>query len=79
MVLAKITAPASRRRAAGGASTGLGATSRRAAVPSGIGTPRVAMFSFTVAGTPSRASAAPRIQRASDSRAAARAASGAKA
>jgi hypothetical protein len=46
-----------------------------AAVPSGTGTPRVAMLSLTVAGTPSSGRASPRRQRVSLSRAAASAAS----
>ncbi len=50
---------------------------RMAAVPTGVGSPRVAMLSLTVAGTPSsRPAGSPRSQRASLSRARARAASG---
>src|SRR6267378_5012915 len=52
VVLEKITAPASRNRAAGGAST-LAGTSLVVAAPSGTGTPLVAMFSLIVVGTPS--------------------------
>src|SRR5256885_8033496 len=52
LVLAKRMAPASRSRAAGGASSGA-ATWGVAAVPTGVGSPRVAMLSLTVAGTPS--------------------------
>src|SRR3954452_25288754 len=52
VVLEKITAPASRSRAAGGASAGDG-TSLVVAAPSGTGTPLVAMFSLMVTGTPS--------------------------
>ena len=47
VVLAKTIAPASRKRAAGGASPGGGVRSL-AAVPSGIGSPRVAILSLTV-------------------------------
>ncbi len=70
-----MTKPASRSRAATGASSGIGDRSR-AAVPIGIGVPRVAMFSLIVPGTPSSGSACPFIQRASEAFAAARAASG---
>src|ERR1700730_8592373 len=52
VVLEKITAPASRRRAAGGASIAAG-TSLVVTAPRGTGTPLVAIFSLTVAGTPS--------------------------
>src|SRR3982075_3721967 len=52
VVLEKITAPASRNRAAGGASAAAG-TSLVVAAPSGTGTPLVAMFSLIVVGTPS--------------------------
>src|SRR3954469_4311827 len=52
VVLEKITAPASRKRAAGGASAAAG-TSLVVAAPSGTGTPLVAMFSLMVTGTPS--------------------------
>src|SRR3984893_18029919 len=52
VVLEKITAPASRRRAAGGASIAAG-TSLVVTAPRGTGTPVVAIFSLTVAGTPS--------------------------
>jgi hypothetical protein len=77
--LPSITAPASRSRAVGGASSGAG-TSSVAAVPSGIGTPRVAMFSLIVTGTPSIAlSGVPACQRASDRAAIASAPSGSKA
>jgi len=73
--LASSTQPASRRRAAGGASSVAG-TSTLAAVPSGSGTPRVAMFSLMVQGTPSSGdSGAPARQRCSDCRAWASAAS----
>ena len=78
VVLASSTAPASRRRAAGGASAAAG-TRSVAAQPSGTGVPRVAMFSFTVQGTPSSAPAVPERQRASDARACASTASGSKA
>ena len=56
VVLPSTTAPASRMRAAGGASALAGVRSV-AAVPSGTGTPRVAMFSLMVAGTPSSVAA----------------------
>src|SRR5436305_7567218 len=70
-VFEKITAPASRRRATGGASSGA-SLSVVASVPSGTGTPFEAMFSLTVTGTPSIGlSARPSRQRASDARAAA--------
>ncbi len=52
VVLEKITAPASRNRAAGGASAGAG-VSLLVAAPSGTGTPLVAMLSLIVTGTPS--------------------------
>src|SRR3954447_23756420 len=52
LVLATTTAPASRSRATTGASAVAG-TSSAAAVPSGVGTPALAMFSLTVTGTPS--------------------------
>ncbi len=66
VVLARITAPASRTRAAAGASAAAG-TSSVAAVPSGTGTPLVAMFSLMVMGTPSSAPCgAPCCQRFSD-------------
>ena len=59
-----------------GASAGAGASST-AAVPSGTGSPSVAMFSLMVLGTPSsNPCGAPRSQRASDARAWASAASG---
>ena len=54
VVLARMIAPASRTRAAAGASAAAG-TSSVAAVPSGTGTPLVAMFSLMVMGTPSSA------------------------
>jgi len=77
--LEKITAPASRRRAAGGESTGAG-TSLTLAAPSGTGTPLVAMLSLIVTGTPSSAPAgASFCQRAVDAFAASRAPSGSKA
>jgi hypothetical protein len=76
VVLQTTTAPASRSRAAGGASAAAGSSSA-AAVPSGVGSPWVAMLSLTVAGTPSSGpQGAPRSQRASLARAWARAASG---
>ena len=76
VVLARSTAPASRRRAAGGPSSAAG-RSVVAAVPSGSGKPRVAMFSLMVTGTPSSGpSGAPSRQRASEAAAWASAASG---
>src|ERR1700710_2534193 len=79
VVLEKITAPASRKRAAGGASTGEG-TSLVVAAPSGTGTPQVAMFSLMVAGTPSSTPAgSPLCQRSVDAFAVARAPSGSNA
>src|SRR4030081_1482582 len=79
VVLEKITAPASRKRAAGGASAVAG-TSLVVAAPSGTGTPLVAMFSLIVAGTPSSGPAgSPLCQRPVDAFAVARAPSGAKA
>src|SRR4051812_12882231 len=79
VVLEKITAPASRKRAAGGASTGEG-TRLVVAAPSGTGTPLVAIFSLIVAGTPSSGPAgSPFCQRAVDAFAVARAPSGSNA
>ncbi len=52
VVLPRNTQPASRTRAAGGASTALGVRIA-AAVPTGVGTPLLAIFSFSVIGTPS--------------------------
>ena len=75
MVLASRIAPASRSRAAGGASSSSG-TGRLAAVPSGVGVPRVAISSFSVTGTPSSGPAVPRCQRSVDAAASAIAASG---
>src|SRR5215468_7302191 len=54
VVLPMMMQPASRMRATGGASAALGVMSL-AAVPIGIGTPRTAILSFTVIGTPSSA------------------------
>src|ERR1700722_11530425 len=79
VVLEKITAPASRRRAAGGASAVAG-TSLTEAAPSGTGTPLVAMLSLMVTGTPSRAPiGAPFCQRSVAAFATGRAPSGSKA
>src|SRR5665213_2624296 len=79
VVLEKITAPASRNRAAGGASTGDG-TSLLVAVPSGTGTPLVAMLSLMVTGTPSsEPTGSPFCQRSVEHFATARAPSGSKA
>src|SRR5260370_37919177 len=52
VVLEKITAPASRKRAAGGASFGAG-TGLTLAAPKGTGWPLVAILSLVVTGTPS--------------------------
>ena len=69
-------APSSRSRVEAGASSVAG-TSFVAADPSGIGSPLVAMISFTVTGTPSSGPfGAPLLQRAADALASARAASG---
>src|SRR5258708_5006358 len=57
VVLEKITAPASRRRAAGGASAGAG-TNAVVAAPSGTGTPLDAICSLIVTGTPATRSTA---------------------
>src|SRR6202521_5074227 len=79
VVLEKITAPASRRRAAGGASADDG-TRAGVAAPSGIGTPLVAMLSLIVTGTPSsRPTGSPLCQRSVDALAVARAPSGSNA
>src|ERR1700687_5654735 len=79
VVLEKITAPASRNRAAGGASTGAG-TSLTLAAPSGTGTPLVAILSLIVTGTPSSGPAvSPFCQRSVDAFVVARAPSGSKA
>src|SRR5947199_5564574 len=76
VVLEKITAPASRRRAAGGASFGAG-TSLTLAAPSGTGWPLVAILSLIVTGTPSRSPVgSPCCQRSLEARALARAPSG---
>src|SRR6218665_238829 len=72
-----MTAPAARMRAAGGASAAAAGAGASAAVPNGVGSPSVAMFSLIVPGTPSSAlSGAPRSPRASLARACARAGSG---
>src|SRR4051812_9544093 len=79
VVLEKITAPASRNRAAGGASAAAG-TSLVVAAPSGTGVPLVAMFSLMVAGTPSSGPiGTPLCQRSVDALATARAPSGSNA
>src|SRR5882757_2724242 len=79
VVFEKITAPASRKRAAGGASTADG-TSVAVAAPSGTGTPLVAILSLMVTGTPSsRPVGSPCCQRSVDALAVARAPSGSKA
>ena len=70
-------APASRSRAAGGASALAGVMSL-AAVPTGVGSPRVAILSLTVTGTPSSGPiGSPFAQRASEARASFSARSGA--
>src|SRR3979411_1117957 len=79
VVLEKITAPASRNRAAGGATAAAG-TSLVVAAPSGIGTPLVSMLSLIVAGTPSsKPIGSPFCQRSVDAFAVARAPSGSNA
>src|SRR5712671_1942971 len=79
VVFEKITAPASRKRAAGGASRSAG-TSGMLAAPSGTGTPLVAMLSLMVTGTPSsRPVGSPLCQRSVDALAVARAPSGSNA
>src|SRR6202161_3170251 len=79
VVLEKITAPASRNRAAGGASAAAGA-SVVVAAPSGTGTPLVAILSLIVTGTPSSEPVgSPLCQRSVDAFATARAPSGSKA
>src|SRR6201991_369071 len=79
VVFEKITAPASRKRAAGGASAAAG-TSLVVAAPSGTGTPLVAIFSLIVVGTPSSAPIGSSLwQRPVEAFAAARAPSGSNA
>src|SRR4051794_12374545 len=79
VVFEKITAPASRNRAAGGASSAEG-TSLVVAAPSGTGTPWVAIFSLMVVGTPSSGPAgSPLCQRSVEAFAVARAPSGSNA
>src|ERR1700733_1355779 len=79
VVLEKMTAPASRRRAPGGESAGA-ATSVVVAVPSGTGTPLVAILSLSVMGTPSsRPIGSPLCQRSVEAFAVARAPSGSNA
>src|SRR6185437_10516191 len=79
VVLEKITAPASRNRAAGGASAAAG-VNWLVAVPSGAGTPLVAMLSLIVTGTPSSwPMHRPCCQRSVDALAVARAPSGSNA
>ena len=77
MVVLQInTAPASIRRAAGGAWFGAGVRSE-AAVPKGMGSPWVAMLSLSVSGTPSSGPhGSPRRQRRSEALACASANSG---
>src|ERR1700687_621407 len=79
VVLEKITAPASRSRAAGGASAAAG-TSLVVTAPRGTGTPLVAILSLIVVGTPSSAPiGSPFRQRSVDVFAVARAPSGSNA
>src|ERR1700710_2733208 len=79
VVFEKITAPAARSRAAGGASLSAG-TSGMLAAPSGTGTPLVAILSLMVTGTPSSTpTGSPFCQRSVDTLATARAPSGSKA
>src|SRR6266478_7471169 len=79
VVLEKITAPASRKRAAGGASAAAG-TSFVVAAPRGTGTPLVAMFSLMVTGMPSSGPmGSPLCQRSVEALAVARAPSGSNA
>src|ERR1700754_289544 len=79
VVFEKITAPASRSRAAGGASLSAG-TNGALAAPSGTGTPLVAILSLMVTGTPSSTPVgSPLCQRSVDAFATARAPSGSKA
>src|SRR5258708_23313752 len=79
VVLEKITAPASRNRAAGGASAAAG-TSFVVEAPSGTGTPLVAIFSLMVVGTPSSGPIGALLcQRSVEALATARAPSGSKA
>src|SRR6266403_823522 len=79
VVFENITAPASRKRAAGGASAAAG-TSFVVMAPRGTGTPLVAIFSLIVVGTPSsRPIGWSFCQRSVDAFAVARAPSGSKA
>src|SRR5216683_2956220 len=79
VVLEKITAPASRSRAAGGASAAAG-TSLVVAAPRGTGTPLVATLSLMVTGMPSSGPmGSPLCQRSVEALAVARAPSGSNA
>src|ERR1700730_18113678 len=79
VVFAERVAPASRRRAAGGASAAAG-TSLTLAAPSGTGWPLVAILSLIVTGTPSSAPVgSPFGQRSVDAFATVRAPSGSNA
>ena len=79
VVLPRITAPASRRRAVAGASTSHGPAGSTVREPRSVGQPAARMRSFADTGTPSSAPhGAPRCQRASLARAAASASSGAR-
>ena len=70
VVLPRITQPASRSLAEGGASAGCGVASSFALVPIGAGSPLVKMFSLIVTGTPSSGeSGCFARQRASEARA----------
>src|SRR5580692_7656569 len=79
VVLEKIIAPTSRKRAAGGASASAG-SSLVVAVPSGTATPLVAILSLMVTGTPSSGPiGSPFCQRSVEALAAARAPTGSNA
>ena len=76
-VFPRRTAPCSRRRATGGASTSHGPVSEVSVEPQRVDHPAVSRTSFTDVGTPSTSPrGSPRRQRSSDSLAAARARSG---
>ena len=76
VVLPRSTAPCSRRRATGGASSAQSRSRSMVFDPRNVGQPRVSTMSLIEVGTPSSGPAgAPRRQRASESRAAAIAAS----
>jgi hypothetical protein len=78
VVLPRITGPASRRRAAAGASTSHGCSGSTLREPRRVGQPLTRIRSLIETGTPSSSPAGtPRCQRVSLARAAARASSGA--